>query len=88
MQSSPPGPPLLSILKVLPKDPATGIKPAPQPITLTTSNAKAPYRFNGNDYIFNWTPNGIMGNFTGCTFDPSKTVQPFCVNFTLKASCP
>jgi len=81
-----PGPPLLSIVKF--GTPSQGIKPAPQPIPLTTTNAKAPYRFNGSDYIFNWSPNGITGKFRGCTFDPTKTVQTFCVDFTMKTSCP
>ena len=81
------GPPLLSIVQLQPAN-KQGVKPAPLQIPLTTSNGKAPYRFNGTDYIFNWSPNGITGNFTACTFDPTRTVQTFCENFSLKASCP
>jgi hypothetical protein len=74
-----PGPPKIDILK----SGATvgGVKSAPVPILLTTTNTKAPYRFNGTDYIFNWSP--IKGKFDVCTFDPTNTIQTFCSTLIL-----
>lgn len=79
--SKAPGPPLLSMVETFP----TMIpKPAPQTVFLTTTNGKAPFRLSGNEYVFNWSPNGIKGTFRACTFDPTNTVQTFCVDFTMK----
>ena len=65
-------------------------KPAPQTIFLTTTNSKAPYRYDAtkNDYVFNWSPKGAVGRFRACTFDPTNTIQTFCTNFIMKKSCP
>ncbi len=78
--NSPPGPPQISIVKSTSAS-GGGPKPAPQPIQLTTTNTKAPYRFNGTDYIFNWTP--VKGKFDVCTFDPTNTIQSFCATLNL-----
>jgi hypothetical protein len=82
-----PGPPLLSLVESFPN---ISPKPAPQTIPLSTTNSKAPFRYDSsaNDYVFNWSPNGITGTFRGCAFDPTNTVQTFCVDFKVKTSCP
>jgi hypothetical protein len=85
---NPPGPPLISIVKVFPQNQQTGIKPSPQPIMLTSTSSRAPYKFVGNEsYLFKWSPKGMAGTFRGCTFDPTKTLQPFCVDFSLNPAC-
>jgi len=85
--SKAPGPPLLSMVETFPTQTP---KPAPQTVFLTTSNGKAPFRYDSssNEYVFNWSPNGAKGTFRACTFDPTNTVQTFCVDFTMKTSCP
>lgn len=93
---NPPGPPDLSLVE---RFPTAKPKPAPQTIFLSGTNSKAPYRFDSpsNSYTFQWnlraaeTSGQINPNSTstmrGCTFDPTGTVQTFCVDFTLDPTC-
>ena len=99
MQFSP-GPPDLSLVRIFPTQ--TNPKPAPKIITLSGTNSKAPYRYSttgltGPNYTFQWNLNkaatsgqidlGQKDNLRGCTFDPTGTVQSFCVDFTTSPTC-
>ena len=93
---NPPGPPDLGLVE---RFPTANPKPAPQTIFLSGTNSKAPYRYasSSNSYTFQWnlgaaeTSGQINPNSTstmrGCTFDPTGTVQTFCVDFTLDPAC-
>jgi len=91
-----PGPPTVSLVETFPTQ--TPI-PAPQIIVLNGTNAKAPYRYDssGNDYTFQWNLSGAESSgqlsktknstLRGCTYDPTNTVQTFCVDFTTSPTC-
>ncbi len=92
------GPPDLSLVR---RFPGQTPKPAPKIIALTGTNGKAPYRYSTSgpapSYTFQWnlnkaaTSNQIdlngKDNVRGCTFDPTGTVQTFCVDFTTSPTC-
>ena len=90
---SPPGG--LSLLQTF------GTSGAPNAINLNTSNnngstnRKASFRYDStkNQWVYQLalsTLNGLTpGTFTGCAFDSTGTVQPFCVyDFKVQKSCP
>jgi hypothetical protein len=94
-----PGPPDLSLVKTFPN---LSPKPAPQTVVLNGTNGKAPYRYStsgptGPNYTFQWNLNqaAVAGqidltktdHLTGCTFDPTGTVQTFCVDFVTDPTC-
>jgi hypothetical protein len=93
---NPPGPPDLGLVEMFP---GVSPKPAPQNITLSGTNSKGPYRYSSsnNSYTFQWNlsaaeSSGLINakntsTMRGCTFDPTGTVQTFCVDFTLNPTC-
>jgi hypothetical protein len=93
---NPPGPPALALVQRFPN---VNPKPAPETISVAGTNGKGPYRYDSpsNSYIFQWNvsqaessgqidPNA-NSTIRGCTFDPTGTVQTFCVDFTLSPTC-